>query len=97
MSVIRVGLTPAVSVPEALTFLYMIRSHDVHASREFRYMVDWFSQSLGDRNALHARSCQVQSDAGGVCNLGDLMWNSHGDKIVAYVCVHGFRTSYYGG
>ena len=56
MSVIRVGLTPAVSVPEALTFLYMIRSHDVHASREFRYMVDWFSQSLGDRNALHARS-----------------------------------------
>ena len=41
MSVIRVGLTPAVSVPEFLTFLHMIRSHDMHASREFRYMVDW--------------------------------------------------------
>lgn len=95
MSVIRVGLTPAVSVPEALTFLYMIRSHDVHASREFRYMVDWFSQSLGDRNALHARSCQEQSDALGSCIHGDLMWNLDSANILTYVRVHGFRTIYH--
>ena len=46
MSVIRVGLTPAVSVPEFLTSLHMIRSHDMHASREFRYMVDWLAENF---------------------------------------------------
>ena len=73
ISVIRVGLTQAVSLPELLTFLHMIRSHDVHASREFRYMVDWLSQSLGDGNPLHVSSGQVQSDAGG----GLHSWRSH--------------------
>ena len=41
MSVIRVGLTPAVSVLEFLTSLDMIRSDDMHANREFRHMMDW--------------------------------------------------------
>ena len=41
MSVIRMGLTPAVSVLEILTSFHMIRSDDEHANREFRYMMDW--------------------------------------------------------
>ena len=95
MSLIRVGLTPADSLPESLTFLHMIRRHDVYASREFRYMVDWPSRSLGDGNPNHVSSGQVQWDARGGCIHGDLMWHLVGERILAHVCVHGIRPSYH--
>ena len=60
MSVIRVGLTPAVSVFEILTLFHMIRSDDEHANREFRYMTGWLLHFRGERTQripLRASSC----------------------------------------
>ena len=65
----------------------------MYASRQFRYILNWVSHSVGDRNTLHARSCQVHSDAGLFCFHGDLTWNLSSERILALSCVHGSRTS----